>query len=107
MASRIAATSVRVFAPPSAAGMRLSISKFIVADLLRSPKDRGGAPNRAPATASATPGGPPTRPSARESVRALKKVGFDVIRQKGSHTTLHNPETDKTTLVARCKFDSR
>jgi predicted RNA binding protein YcfA (HicA-like mRNA interferase family) len=38
-------------------------------------------------------------------VRALEKVGFDVIRQKGSHMTLHNPETDKTTLVARCKFD--
>ncbi|HXN89473.1 MAG TPA: type II toxin-antitoxin system HicA family toxin [Methylocella sp.] len=30
----------------------------------------------------------------------LEKVGFDVIRQKGSHMTLHNPETDKTTLVA-------
>jgi Phosphotransferase enzyme family/HicA toxin of bacterial toxin-antitoxin, len=38
--------------------------------------------------------------SARELVRALEKVGFDVIRQKGSHMTLHNPETDKTTLVA-------
>jgi len=32
-------------------------------------------------------------------VRELEKVGFDVIRQKGSHMTLHNPETDKTTLV--------
>jgi predicted RNA binding protein YcfA (HicA-like mRNA interferase family) len=30
-------------------------------------------------------------------VRELEKVGFDVIR--GSHMTLHNPETDKTTLV--------
>lgn len=38
--------------------------------------------------------------SARELVRALEKAGFDVIRQKGSHITLHNPETDKTTLVA-------
>jgi predicted RNA binding protein YcfA (HicA-like mRNA interferase family) len=32
-------------------------------------------------------------------VRALEKVGFDAIRQKSSHMTLHNPETDKTTLV--------
>jgi predicted RNA binding protein YcfA (HicA-like mRNA interferase family) len=32
-------------------------------------------------------------------LRALEKVGFDVI-QKRSHMTLHNPETDKTTLVA-------
>lgn len=32
-------------------------------------------------------------------MRELEKVGFDVIRQKGSHMTLHNPETDKTTLV--------
>lgn len=38
--------------------------------------------------------------SARELVRALEKAGFDVIRQKGSHITLHNLETDKTTLVA-------
>jgi len=28
------------------------------------------------------------------------KGGFDIIRQKGSHITLHNLETDKTTLVA-------
>jgi predicted RNA binding protein YcfA (HicA-like mRNA interferase family) len=33
-------------------------------------------------------------------VRALEKVGFDVIRQQGGRMTLHNPETDKTTLVA-------
>jgi predicted RNA binding protein YcfA (HicA-like mRNA interferase family) len=33
-------------------------------------------------------------------VRALEKAGFDIIYQKGSHMTLRNPETDKTTLVA-------
>ncbi len=38
--------------------------------------------------------------TARELVRALEKAGFDIVRQKGSHITLHNPETDKTTLVA-------
>jgi predicted RNA binding protein YcfA (HicA-like mRNA interferase family) len=38
--------------------------------------------------------------SARELVRALEKAGFDIIRQKGSHITLYNPETNKTTLVA-------
>ena len=27
-------------------------------------------------------------------------AGFDIFYQKGSHITLHNPETDKTTLVA-------
>jgi len=38
--------------------------------------------------------------SARELVRALEKAGFDVMRQKGGHVTLHYPETDKTILVA-------
>ena len=38
--------------------------------------------------------------SARGLVRALEKAGFDVIRQKGSHMILHNPEIDKWTLVA-------
>jgi predicted RNA binding protein YcfA (HicA-like mRNA interferase family) len=33
-------------------------------------------------------------------VRALEKAGFDVVRQEGSYMTLHNPQTDKTTLVA-------
>jgi len=36
---------------------------------------------------------------ARELIAALEKAGFDVIRQKGSHITLHNPNTDKTVLV--------
>ncbi|MGI8570983.1 MAG: type II toxin-antitoxin system HicA family toxin [Methylocella sp.] len=38
--------------------------------------------------------------TARELLRALEKAGFDITRQKGSRITLHNPETDKTTLVA-------
>jgi predicted RNA binding protein YcfA (HicA-like mRNA interferase family) len=38
--------------------------------------------------------------SARELLRALEKAGFEIIRQKGSHIILHNPKTDKTTLVA-------
>ncbi len=33
-------------------------------------------------------------------MRALEKAGFDIIRQNGSHITLYNPETNKTTLVA-------
>jgi len=37
---------------------------------------------------------------ARGILAALQKVGFDVIRQKGSHITLHNPLTDKTVLVS-------
>jgi predicted RNA binding protein YcfA (HicA-like mRNA interferase family) len=36
---------------------------------------------------------------ATELVRALEKVGFEVMRQKGSHITLHNFGSDKTTLV--------
>jgi len=36
---------------------------------------------------------------ARTLLTALQKSGFDVIRQKGSHITLHNPPTDKTVLV--------
>jgi hypothetical protein len=81
--------------------MPLSISNFIVADLLRSLKDRGARPTtqrQATLLAGLRPDFRET--SARELVRALEKVGFDVIRQKGSHMTLHNPETDKTTLVA-------
>ena len=37
--------------------------------------------------------------TASELVRALEKAGFAIIRQKGSHITLYNPETDKTTLA--------
>jgi predicted RNA binding protein YcfA (HicA-like mRNA interferase family) len=36
---------------------------------------------------------------AKELIAALQKAGFDVMRQKGSHITLHNPDNDKTTLV--------
>jgi predicted RNA binding protein YcfA (HicA-like mRNA interferase family) len=36
---------------------------------------------------------------ARNLLAALQKAGFDVIRQKGSHITLHNPLTEKTVLV--------
>jgi predicted RNA binding protein YcfA (HicA-like mRNA interferase family) len=36
---------------------------------------------------------------AKELMRVLEKAGFDVIRQKGSHVTLHNPDSDKTTLI--------
>jgi predicted RNA binding protein YcfA (HicA-like mRNA interferase family) len=37
---------------------------------------------------------------ATELVKALEKSGFEVIRQKGSHMTLNNFGSDKTTLVA-------
>ena len=37
--------------------------------------------------------------TASELARALEKAGFAIIRQKGSHITLYNPETDKTTLA--------
>jgi len=36
---------------------------------------------------------------ARNLLAALQRAGFDVIRQKGSHITLHNALTDKTVLV--------
>lgn len=37
---------------------------------------------------------------AKNILAALEKAGFDVVRQKGSHITLHNPDSDRTTLVA-------
>lgn len=37
---------------------------------------------------------------AKELLAALQKAGFDVIRQKGSHITLHNLNTNKTALVS-------
>jgi predicted RNA binding protein YcfA (HicA-like mRNA interferase family) len=36
---------------------------------------------------------------ARELVAALERAGFNVIRQRGSHITLHNPATDRTVVV--------
>lgn len=36
---------------------------------------------------------------ATELVRALEKAGFEVIRQKGSHITLHSFRNERTTLV--------
>ena len=36
---------------------------------------------------------------ATELVKALEKAGFEVIRQKGSHITLHSFRTERTTLV--------
>ena len=37
--------------------------------------------------------------SAKDLLVALQKSGFDVIRQKGSHITLHNSISDKTVVV--------
>jgi len=36
---------------------------------------------------------------AKHLLAALQKARFDVIRQNGSHITLHNPLTDKTVVV--------
>jgi predicted RNA binding protein YcfA (HicA-like mRNA interferase family) len=36
---------------------------------------------------------------AKELVAALEQAGFQVIRQRGSHATLHNPGTDQTVVV--------
>jgi predicted RNA binding protein YcfA (HicA-like mRNA interferase family) len=36
---------------------------------------------------------------AKDLMRALEKAGFDVIRQKVSHVTLHNAESEKTALI--------
>ena len=36
---------------------------------------------------------------AREIIAALENVGFEIDRQKGSHITLRNPETKRTTVV--------
>lgn len=39
------------------------------------------------------------RVTARQVVRALKRLGFQKVRQKGSHLTLHNPETGAVCTV--------
>jgi predicted RNA binding protein YcfA (HicA-like mRNA interferase family) len=36
---------------------------------------------------------------AKDIVTALEKSGFNLIRQKGSHITLHNPDNNRTTVV--------
>jgi predicted RNA binding protein YcfA (HicA-like mRNA interferase family) len=36
---------------------------------------------------------------AKEIVRALERAGFEFERQKGSHVTLRNPATMRTTVV--------
>jgi len=36
---------------------------------------------------------------AKDIVRALERAGFDFERQKGSHITLRNPVTLRTTVV--------
>ena len=36
---------------------------------------------------------------AREILKALEKAGFTVVRQKGSHVTLRNDATARTTVV--------
>jgi len=38
-------------------------------------------------------------PSANEIIKALKKDGFRVIRQKGSHVSLYKKSDDKIYLV--------
>jgi predicted RNA binding protein YcfA (HicA-like mRNA interferase family) len=37
--------------------------------------------------------------TARQVVRALKRLGFQEVRQKGSHLTLHNPKTGAVCTV--------
>jgi predicted RNA binding protein YcfA (HicA-like mRNA interferase family) len=40
---------------------------------------------------------PGVRP--QELIRALKNVGFQLVRQKGSHGTFENPLTDRMVVV--------
>lgn len=37
--------------------------------------------------------------SGRELAKALAQVGFDAVRQRGSHVTLVNRDTRRTTVV--------
>jgi len=39
------------------------------------------------------------RITGRQVVAALKRLGFQEVRQKGSHVTLHNPATGTTCTV--------
>ena len=36
---------------------------------------------------------------AKKIIAALQSAGFEIDRQKGSHVTLRNPETKRTTVV--------
>jgi predicted RNA binding protein YcfA (HicA-like mRNA interferase family) len=36
---------------------------------------------------------------AKDLIRALEKAGFETMRQKGSHVTLHSFEADRTVVV--------
>jgi predicted RNA binding protein YcfA (HicA-like mRNA interferase family) len=36
---------------------------------------------------------------AKDLIRALEKAGFETMRQKGSHITLHSYDADKTVVV--------
>jgi predicted RNA binding protein YcfA (HicA-like mRNA interferase family) len=36
---------------------------------------------------------------AKELLAALQRAGFGVVRQRGSHITLHHPVTDRVVLV--------
>ena len=36
---------------------------------------------------------------AKEIIAVLENTGFEIQRQKGSHVTLRNPETGRTTVV--------
>ena len=36
---------------------------------------------------------------AKQVISALEKAGFVVERQKGSHATMRNPDTERTTVV--------
>ena len=42
---------------------------------------------------------------AKEIIAALENAGFEIDRQKGSHITLRNPETKRTTVVPRHSTD--
>jgi predicted RNA binding protein YcfA (HicA-like mRNA interferase family) len=37
--------------------------------------------------------------SAKEVIKALEKAGFEIDRQRGSHVTLRNAGTGRTTVV--------
>jgi predicted RNA binding protein YcfA (HicA-like mRNA interferase family) len=36
---------------------------------------------------------------AQELIQALEKAGFETLRQRGSHKTLHDPITDRMVVV--------
>lgn len=40
------------------------------------------------------------RPKGKEVIRALQRMGFEVLRTRGSHTFLHHPDGRVTTVPA-------